>query len=555
GAYVPLDPGYPRERHAFVLQDARVRVLLTRRELLATLPEEHGAMVLCLDAEREALAALPATPIDGGADPEDLAYVIYTSGSTGRPKGVAVTHANVTRLFAATEALFGFGPGDVWSLFHSCAFDFSVWEIWGALLHGGRLVVVPFEVSRSPEAFHGLLAAEKVTVLNQTPSAFRQLAAFAGTHGQEDGGLALRWVIFGGEALEPASLAPWVERHGARQPRLVNMYGITETTVHVTFREITEGDLAAGRSPIGRPIADLKLYILDPAGNPTPVGVPGEILVGGPGLARGYLDRPGLTAERFVPHPWSGRGGERLYRSGDLARFLPDGDINYLGRTDHQVKVRGFRIELGEVEAVLGGHPDVERAAVVAQEQSPGGRTLAAFVQPVSGRTVAAPDLGAYLKARLPHPLVPSRIEILAELPLMPNGKVNRKGLEARRIEVQDSDSILPPRDEAERAVADLWQRVLGVRAVSVDANFFDAGGDSLQLLELHSLMRERFPGSPSVVDLFRCSTVAAQARFLSAAPAAGAHLLGRAGERGRRRLEAEARAAGRLSAPAQEGP
>jgi iturin family lipopeptide synthetase A len=554
GAYVPLDPDYPRERHAFVLEDARIRVLVTREDLLAALPAEHGARVVCLDGERFALERLSGAPFESGAGPADLAYVIYTSGSTGRPKGVAVAHAHVMRLFSATEALFDFGPGDVWTLFHSYAFDFSVWEIWGALLYGGRLVVVPFAVSRSPEAFRELLAREKVTVLNQTPSAFRQLAGLEGAE------LALRWVVFGGEALEPASLEPWIERHGDHKPRLVNMYGITETTVHVTFREVTAADLRSGRSPIGRPLADLELYILDRSGSPVPVGVPGELHVGGAGLAYGYLDRPGLTAERFVPHPWSEVAGMRLYRSGDRARFLPDGEVEYLGRIDHQVKVRGFRIEPGEVEAVLAGHPDVEHAAVVVQERSPGSRALVAFVVPVPGRTVTAQALAAHCRARLPQPLVPALVEILAELPLTPSGKVDRKALALRRVEAPESDDpILLPRNEAERVIADLWQRVLGLRSVSVDANFFDVGGDSLQLLELHGLLRERFPDSPSVVDLFRFSTIEAQARFVSEAPAGASPALLRAAERGRRRLQAQSsqgaqpRSNGQRSAPARE--
>ncbi len=283
--------------------------------------------------------------------------MIYTSGSTGTPKGVVVTHANVDRLFTATDPWFGFNSDDVWTLFHSYAFDFSVWELWGALRYGGRLVVLSFLESRDPEGFYRLLARERVTVLNQTPSAFRQLArAEEAVLGGAPPDLALRFVIFGGEALEPASLAPWIARHGDRQPRLINMYGITETTVHVTWRPLEEADLAAG-SRIGRPIPDLAVHLLDAFQRPVPLGVPGEIHVGGAGLAQGYLDRPALTAERFVPDPFSGAPGARLYRSGDLARRRPDGDLEYLGRVDQQVKLRGYRIELGEIESALARHP------------------------------------------------------------------------------------------------------------------------------------------------------------------------------------------------------
>ncbi len=312
------------------------------------------------------------------ADPDLPAYVIYTSGSTGRPKGVVISHASVHRLFTATEPWFGFGADDVWTLFHSYAFDFSVWEIWGALLHGGRLVVVPYWESRSPEGFYRLLREERVTVLNQTPSAFRQLLwAEEAALGDAPPDLALRWVIFGGEALEPASLAPWFARHGDERPRLINMYGITETTVHVTYRPVRAADLAAG-SLIGEPIPDLAVHLLDARLQPVPIGAPGEIHVGGAGLAQGYLGRPDLTAERFVPDPFSGQPGARLYRSGDLARRLPNGDLEYLGRIDQQVKIRGFRIELGEIEAVLAVQPGVREAVVLAREE--GERRLVAYL-------------------------------------------------------------------------------------------------------------------------------------------------------------------------------
>jgi amino acid adenylation domain-containing protein len=321
--------------------------------------------------------------VKGDAAPENLAYVIYTSGSTGRPRGVQVTHANVGRLLSATDPWFRFGPKDVWTLFHSYAFDFSVWEIWGALAYGGTLVVVPYWVSRSPESFYELLGQEGVTVLNQTPSAFRQLIraeedAAPANASQE---LALRLVIFGGEALEIQSLRPWVRRHGPQRPLLVNMYGITETTVHVTYRPLSLEDVqGGGGSVIGRAIPDLGLQVVDRSLQPQPVGVPGELCVSGSGLARGYLNRQELTAERFVPDPWATEEGVRLYRSGDLVRRLPDGDIEYLGRIDHQVKVRGFRIELGEIEAALGSLPGVRETVVLVREDEPGDRRLVAYV-------------------------------------------------------------------------------------------------------------------------------------------------------------------------------
>ncbi|HYW09005.1 MAG TPA: amino acid adenylation domain-containing protein, partial [Longimicrobium sp.] len=346
--YVPLDPAHPPERLAYVVEDSGVtHVLADGAAELAALSDVSRARVHSLEAEAGAVARESAAPLESGAGSESLAYVIYTSGSTGRPKGVEVTHGNVTRLFDATAGEFGFGAEDVWTLFHSYAFDFSVWEIWGALLHGGRLVVVPQLTSRDPGALHALLRKEKVTVLNQTPSAFAQLAA-ADAERAELG--SLRWVIFGGEALAPAGLRGWVERYGYLRPRLVNMYGITETTVHVTFRPVLRADVERGSgSPIGGAIADLSLHLLDGAMEPVGVGVPGELYVGGAGVARGYRGRPALTAERFVPDPFSGEPGARLYRSGDVARRSAAGELEYAGRGDAQVKVRGFRIELGEI--------------------------------------------------------------------------------------------------------------------------------------------------------------------------------------------------------------
>ena len=299
GAYVPVDLSYPAQRLAFMLDDCQAPVLVTHSAVLKQLPPTDAAMV-CIDAVLQD-EALPKANPEHCNRPADLAYVIYTSGSTGQPKGALVTHENVVRLFTATEAWFQFQPDDVWTLFHSYAFDFSVWEIWGALLYGGRLVVVPYLVSRSPEDFYGLLSREQVTVLNQTPSAFRQLIQ-AEESGAEPLPLALRYVIFGGEALEMQSLQPWFDRHGDQRPKLINMYGITETTVHVTYRPLSASDLERG-SVIGVPIPDLQVYILDSQRNPVPIGVPGEMFVGGGGLARGYLHRDELTAERLHPPP------------------------------------------------------------------------------------------------------------------------------------------------------------------------------------------------------------------------------------------------------------
>jgi amino acid adenylation domain-containing protein/FkbM family methyltransferase len=378
-AYLPIDPDSPADRIRFIVGDAGASLAVTDRTLEERFDE--SVRLVRLDADEAALRKCPTVGPDLALTPDALAYVIYTSGSTGHPKGVGVSHANVTRLFASTEPWFRFGPDDVWTLFHSAAFDFSVWELWGALLYGGRVVVVPYWVSRSPEPFRALVEQERVTVLNQTPSAFRQFMAADAARGGE--GLALRHVIFGGEALDPAALRPWIDRHGASAPRLVNMYGITETTVHVTCRPLTPVDIAEARgSVIGGPIPDLAVYVLDDRLEPAPIGVRGEVYVGGAGVSRGYLGRPRLTAERFIPDPFGTRPGGRLYRSGDLARRLPNGDLEYLGRADQQVKVRGFRIETGEIEHAAARHPGVRQAVVVPGKEPDGTACLIAYVVP-----------------------------------------------------------------------------------------------------------------------------------------------------------------------------
>ena len=514
--YLPLDPSYPAERLAFALEDSGVAVLLTLEGLAGSLPRRQGLRVIAVDSEAAAIAAHGSHSPGLPADSELPAYVIYTSGSTGRPKGVVIPHGHVTRLFSATERWFGFGPEDVWTLFHSYAFDFSVWEIWGALLHGGRLVVVPYWESRSPEAFYALLRDERVTVLNQTPSAFRQLVwAEESVLGGAPPALALRLVIFGGEALELASLAPWFNRHGDERPLLVNMYGITETTVHVTYRPIRQADLAAGRgSVLGAPIPDLTLHVVDAGLEPQPIGVPGEIAVGGEGVAQGYLGRPELTAQRFVPDPF-GPPGARLYRSGDLARRLPDGDLEYLGRIDHQVKIRGFRIELGEIEAVLSRHPALSQVVVVVREDPPGNPQLVAYHVPAEGRTVSAADLRAALKAELPEHMIPSAFVPLPSLPLTANGKVDRKALPAPDGRPDLGREFVPPEGPVQERLAEIWAEVLRLERVGAHDNFFELGGHSLLATQVLSRMRVAFAMDLPLRAIFVSPTVAGLAEAI----------------------------------------
>ncbi|HEX7182946.1 MAG TPA: amino acid adenylation domain-containing protein [Thermoanaerobaculia bacterium] len=518
-AYVPLDPAYPQERLEYLLRDSGVPVLVTASRLLGALPS-HDCAVELID---ELGNADGGEALDGelrGVAPESPAYVIYTSGSTGDPKGVEVSHRNVLRLFEATQDWFGFSGSDVWTLFHSYAFDFSVWEMWGAWLYGGRLVVVPYWISRSPEQLHRLLRDERVTVLSQIPSAFYPLMreVMAGDP-TEDDSLALRYVVFGGEALEPRKLSPWFDRFGDERPRLVNMYGITETTVHVTYRPVLRHDLESARtSPIGVPIPDLRVHVLDRFGQLAPLGVPGEMCIGGAGLAMGYLGRPALTAARFVPDPFAGEPGARLYRSGDLARWSPELELDYLGRIDHQVKVRGFRIEPGEIEAVLARAPEIAEAAVVVRER---GREkfLAAYLVPKPGAEVRIEALRAFLKEKLPEYMVPAAFLSLDALPLTPSGKLDRKALPDPDSARPDLEvSYVAPRDEVEQVLADAWSAVLGVERIGVHDNFFSLGGDSIRSIGALAQIREKGLDL-SLQQLFQHPTIAELAAQVRPAP------------------------------------
>lgn len=499
--YLPIDPAYPSDRRDFMLEDAGAVLLLTADAATVCVPR------LDIEAQWAEIAATPPVALPEPR-PEHRAYVIYTSGSTGKPKGVPITHRHVTRLFTQTDHWFGFGPDDVWTLFHSFAFDFSVWEIWGALLYGGRLVVVPFEVSRSVDRFRGLLVREGVTMLSQTPSAFRQLVNLEMTDGAEtQAPLALKWVVFGGEALDLTTLAPWIERHGDEAPQLINMYGITETTVHVTYRRIRAADVEANTgSLIGEPISDLSIHLLDSHLQPVPCGMAGEIVVGGAGLAEGYLNRPELTAERFITHPLAGEG-ERLYRSGDSARRLANGDLQYLGRIDFQVKVRGFRIELGEIESALNRHPAITGAAVLAQRDVGGDTRLAAWLV-ADGEGLDATVLRDHLRQFLPDYMVPAVFTWVDTLPLTTNGKVDRAALpELAGARAEVGMVREAPTTAAEHDLAGVWAKVLGVETVGVTDNFFALGGDSIRSIEVRAAVRRAGWDFP-LQELFRHQTV-----------------------------------------------
>ena len=515
-AYVPVEPSQPDERMAFVLKDAGPKVIITDNDRLNNL--DFGNVKICaygdFAAAPNSLSAvgneLPWGP--GGPSPaEGLAYVIYTSGSTGQPKGCLIEHRNVVRLLDATHEWFKFDERDVWTFFHSAAFDFSVWEIWGSLCFGGRLVVVAHDVTRSPDRFRELCSAERVTVLNQTPSAFRQ---FIDADRTASSPLCLRTVIFGGEALEVQSLRPWFERHGDKLPRLINMYGITETTVHVTYRPVCLDDLDSHAvSVIGVPIPDLRTYVVDEYLHLTPVGVPGELLVAGAGVARGYLNREQLSAQRFLADAFSSVSGQRMYRSGDLVRRLPGGELDYLGRIDQQVKIRGFRIEIGEVESALR-HSGLVRDVAVIAVKKPGGETvLAAYVvtsSPVSNLRAAA-------RMALPEYMTPGLFITLSALPVTVNGKLDVKALPDpwKTLDAERQGGLVPPRGRFEQAVASAFAAELGLSQVGATANFFDEGGTSIGAVKAANRLEELLGVAVPVIKLFEHTTVETLAAFL----------------------------------------
>jgi amino acid adenylation domain-containing protein len=501
GAFLPLDPAYPAERLAFMITDSRVSILLTQHSLREHLSAPHSRLI-CLDREGEVLASESLSNPPRRARPENLAYLIYTSGSTGQPKGAMLHHRGVCNLAAAQQQAFGLQASDRTLQFSSLSFDASVWEVVMALLSGGALVLASREVLASGPGLLEVLRRQAITTLTLPPSMLALLP--------EEPLPALQTLITAGEQCSGELVARWSPGR-----RYFNAYGPTETTVCASMHRCTGSDLPG--PPIGRPIANFQLYVLDAHLQPVPVGVAGELYIGGAGVARGYFNRPHLTAERFIPHPFSSEAGARLYKSGDLVRYRPDGNLEYLGRLDQQVKVRGFRIELGEIEAVLAEQPGVREAVVVAREDGAGERRLVAYLVAEPGASLGLSELRHSLRERLPDYMIPSAFVSLEALPLTPNGKVDRQALPAPdRVRPELEANYVMPCNEMEQAIAAVWQQVLGLERVGVNDNFFDLGGHSLKLAKVHDQLQAIFNRDVPMVEMFKYPTVGALAEYLS---------------------------------------
>jgi amino acid adenylation domain-containing protein len=499
GAYLPLDPGYPAERLAYMVQDTRAPVIVTQQHLAGQLPHHDGEVVR-IDADWEQIAQQhPDTAPLNTTRPGNLAYVIYTSGSTGRPKGVTGLHQGMVNRIVAQASIAAFENEDVCCQKTSIGFVDSIFEVLGPLSHGLQLVIADPAAGRDPVALAKLIADASVTRMVMVPSLASTLVSEL-TARQRLSGLEV--CTLSGEAFGKDLLQHLIE--ALPGCRFVNLYGSSEASADASY--YVAGEWTEGIVPIGRPISNTQLYVLDDGGDVVPTGVAGELYVGGAGLARGYFGRPDLTAERFVPSPFG--DGERLYRTGDLARWRADGELEYLGRLDHQVKLRGYRIELGEIEAALVEHPDVHQAVVMAREDSPGDKRLVAYVV---GHAEAVADVAALrvgLKQRLPDYMVPSAIVVLEALPLSPNGKIDRKALPAPEGEAVIRGAYVAPRTAVEQALASIWREVLKLERVGIDDNFFELGGHSLLATRVMALARDALEMELPLRVLFESPTI-----------------------------------------------
>ncbi|ODG96161.1 non-ribosomal peptide synthetase [Nostoc sp. KVJ20] len=506
GAYVPLDPTYPKERLAFMLSDSQVQVLLTQQKFVEEF-SESGVKTVCLDKDWESIDRQSQDNPTSDVTAENLAYVIYTSGSTGTPKGVAITHRAVNRLVCNTNYV-QLEPSDRMAQASNTSFDAATFEIWGSLLHGATLVVIPQNIVLSPQHFAAYIREEGISVLFLTTALFNHLANVVPQAFKD-----LRHLLFGGEAVDPKSVKA-VLRNGAPQ-RLLHVYGPTESTTFACWYLVQDVPEGAKNLPIGRPISNTQIYILNSKLQPVPIGTPGELYIGGDGSARGYLNRPELTEEKFIPSPFEEAGGRRLYKTGDLARFLPDGNIEFLGRVDNQVKIRGFRIELGEIEALLTQHSDVQQAVVIAREDIPGDKRLVAYVV-LNQKLDSASTLKHFLQEKLPHYMVPAVFVILDSLPLTPNGKVDRRNLPGcDRTRPALEETFVAPRSPIEKTLAVIWAELLALEEIGVNDNFFQLGGHSLIATQILSRVREVFQVELSFHHIFENPSIAGLAQLI----------------------------------------
>lgn len=508
-AYLPLDPAYPQDRLEFMVKDSKARFLITQ-PATETLLQSHAATVFTLDPEFKAARGQSDSNPGESPRPLDIANLIYTSGSTGVPKGVQIPHRGIIRLVRGADYM-DIAPDDVVTQTSSISFDAATWEIWTALINGAHLVGISKEELVHPAAFEQKLRDKGATVVFVTTALFHQLSVEAPGIFEN-----LKYVFFGGEAADPKAVASILNNRPPRQ--LMHAYGPTETTVYATVHHVRDIPENATNIPIGRPIANSSAYIVDPGGNLAPIGVPGELWLGGDGVALGYLDRPELTAERFVPDRFGPDPSAKLYRSGDLARLREDGSIEFLGRVDSQVKIRGFRIEPGEIEAALLKHSAVFKTAVVARADSPGEKRLVAYVEPMAGQKVEGADLRTFLKTTLPEFMVPAAFVILEKLPLLPNGKVDRKTLPAPEWKANDA-RFEAPTDPLEQQVAKIWERILGVQPVGATDNFFDLGGHSLLAVKLFAQFEKTFERKLPLATLFKAPSVRQLAEIIRGEP------------------------------------
>lgn len=517
GAYLPIDPEYPDERIKHILAESKTNIIITNSENKDRVKQiasefDKECLILNLDDVSETDDKNYPNPKKTNSDPDATAYVIFTSGSTGKPKGCPISHRNLVRLFKNDKSHFDFNSSDVWIMAHSYCFDFSVWEMYGALLFGGKLIIPGRNEVRDISAFAGLVSEHKVTVLNQTPGAFYKFIDTA-IEARSKRPFCLRYIIFGGDKLDPSKLSNWIKSYPASEVKLINMYGITETTIHVTYHRITDEEIEScdGISNIGKPLPETKVYILDSHLQLAPVGVYGEIYVAGTGLSKGYLNRPDLTAARFISNPYF--KNEILYKSGDVGRWLYDGNLEYLDRSDSQVQIRGYRVEINEIELQLRRYKGVSDAVVVALENE-GIKELAAYI--VSSEELKIDKLKSFLSSYLPEYMVPAYFIHTEKIPLTSNGKLDRKSLPPPIQNIATGAVFENPTNKFEEELLELWQDILSTESISIHDNFFDIGGNSILLVKLHGKIDAKYPDVMELTDLFSKSKIVEQAEFIS---------------------------------------